>query len=103
MIAIADTDTDAYISTRRQTHNERPGPCPCGSLPKTATVVGRMSRKLRRRPAPWSLDDDEKGASIGGVFAALGRIDQVPRPSRADADQNGRRMRDLARTRGDAG
>jgi transposase len=47
--AIADTSIDAYISTRKQKHGERPGPCPRGPLPKTATRVDRMSRKLHRK------------------------------------------------------
>jgi len=46
LAAIADTDIDAYISTRKQKHGERLGPCPRGPLPKTATIVDRMSRKL---------------------------------------------------------
>ena len=46
LTAIADTPIDAYISTRKQTHSERPGPCPRGPLPKTATIIDRMSRKL---------------------------------------------------------
>jgi transposase len=47
--AIADTPIDAYISTRKQKHGERPGPCPRGPLPATATRVDRMSRKLHRK------------------------------------------------------
>jgi transposase len=46
LTAIAATTIDAYISTRKQKHSERPGPCPHGPLPKTATIVDRMSRKL---------------------------------------------------------
>jgi transposase len=46
LIAIADTTVDAYISTRKQKHGERPGPCPRGPLPTTATPVDRMARKL---------------------------------------------------------
>jgi transposase len=46
LTAIADTPIDAYISTRKQTHSERLGPCPRGPLPKTATIIDRMSRKL---------------------------------------------------------
>ena len=46
LTAIADTPIDAYVSTRKQQHGERPGPCPRGPLPKTATIVDRMSRKL---------------------------------------------------------
>ena len=47
--AIADTTIDSYISTRKQKHGERPGPCPRGPLPKTATIVDRMSRKLHAK------------------------------------------------------
>ena len=49
LTAIATTAIDAYISTRKQKHGERPGPCPRGPLPKTATIVDRMSRKLHRK------------------------------------------------------
>jgi transposase len=49
LAAIADTPIDAYISTRKQKHGERPGPCPRGPLPKPATRVDRMSRKLHRK------------------------------------------------------
>ena len=46
LAAIADTEIDTYISTRKQKHGERPGPCPRGPLPPTATRVDRMARKL---------------------------------------------------------
>jgi len=52
LAAVADTPIDAYISTRKQTHGERPGrpgPCPRGPLPTTATRVDRMSRKLHTK------------------------------------------------------
>ena len=49
LTAIADTTIDAYISTRKQKHGERPGPCPRGPLPKSATIVDRMSRKLHTK------------------------------------------------------
>ncbi len=52
LAAIAETPIDAYISTRKQTHGERPGrpgPCPRGPLPTTATRVDRMSRKLHTK------------------------------------------------------
>lgn len=49
LAAIADTPIDAYISTRKQTHGERPGPCPRGPLPQTATRVDRMARKLQTK------------------------------------------------------
>jgi transposase len=48
--AIAGTRIDAYISTRKQKHSERPGPCPRGPLPKDATIVDRMARKLLTKP-----------------------------------------------------
>ena len=47
LTAIADTAIDAYISTRKQKHGDRPGPCPRGPLPQPATVVDRMARKLQ--------------------------------------------------------
>ena len=46
LAAMAQTPIDAYISTRKQKHGERPGPCPRGPLPTTATRIDRMSRKL---------------------------------------------------------
>ena len=49
LTAITDTAIDAYISTRKQKHGERPGPCPRGPLPKSATIVDRMSRKLHTK------------------------------------------------------
>jgi transposase len=49
LAAIADTPIDAYISTRKQRHGERPGPCPRGPLPTTATVIDRMARKLHTK------------------------------------------------------
>jgi len=49
LTAIAGTTLDAYISTRKQKHGERPGPCPRGPLPKTATIVDRMARKLHTK------------------------------------------------------
>ena len=49
LAAMAETAIDAYISTRKQKHGERPGPCPRGPLPTTATIIDRMSRKLHRK------------------------------------------------------
>jgi hypothetical protein len=46
LTAISATTIDAYVSTRKQKHGERPGPCPRGPVPKTATIVDRMARKL---------------------------------------------------------
>jgi transposase len=49
LTAIAETTIDAYISTRKQKHGERPGPYPRGPLPRTATITDRMSRKLHTK------------------------------------------------------
>ena len=49
LTAVADLPVDAYISTRKQKHGARPGPCPRGPLPRTATVVDRMTRKLHTK------------------------------------------------------
>jgi transposase len=49
LTVIADTKIDAYISTRKQKHSERPGPCPRGPLPNSATIVDRMTRKLHTK------------------------------------------------------
>jgi transposase len=49
LTAIADTTIEAYIATRKQKHGERPGPCRRGPLPKTATRVDRMTRKLQTK------------------------------------------------------
>ena len=50
LAAIEATPIDAYISTRKQKHGERPGPCPRGPLPTSATRIDRMTRKLHRKP-----------------------------------------------------
>jgi transposase len=49
LVAIARRPIDAYISTRKQQHGERPGPCPRGPLPADATRVDRMTRKLQTK------------------------------------------------------
>lgn len=49
LTAIATTPIDAYISTRKHSHGERPGPCGHGPLPTTATRVDRMTRKLQTK------------------------------------------------------
>jgi transposase len=49
LAAIAATPIDAYISTRKQKHGERPGPCPRGPVPQPATRVDRMARKLHTK------------------------------------------------------
>jgi transposase len=48
-VAISATPIDAYISTRKQSPGERPGPCPRGPLPATATPTDRMTRKLQTK------------------------------------------------------
>jgi transposase len=47
LAAIEATEIDAYISTRKQKHGERPGPCPRGPLPTDATRTERMTRKVQ--------------------------------------------------------
>ena len=49
LTAVAELPVEAYVSTRKQKHGERPGPCPRGPLPKTSTVVDRMTRKLQTK------------------------------------------------------
>jgi hypothetical protein len=49
LTAVAGTTVEAFIATRKQKHGERPGPCPRGPLPKRATVVDRMARKLHTK------------------------------------------------------
>jgi transposase len=46
---LAATSIDSYISTRKQKHGERPGPCPRGPLPRSATRTDRMTRKLQTK------------------------------------------------------
>ena len=72
LTAIAETDIDAYISTRKQKHGERPGPCPCGPLPKTATIVDRMSRKLHAKAGAAVY-----AARKGMVEPVIGQIKQA--------------------------
>jgi transposase len=49
LAAIEATKIDAYISTRKQKHGERPGPCTRGPLPTDATRTDRMTRKVQRQ------------------------------------------------------
>jgi transposase len=72
LTAIADTDIDAYISTRKQKHGERPGPCPRGPLPKTATIIDRMSRKLHTKAGAAVY-----AARKGIVEPVIGQIKQA--------------------------
>jgi transposase len=72
LTAIADTRIDAYISTRKQKHGERPGPCPRGPLPKTATIVDRMSRKVHTKAGAAVY-----AARKGIVEPVIGQIKQA--------------------------
>ena len=72
LTAIADTTLDAYISTRKQKHGERPGPCPRGPVPKTATIVDRMSRKLLTKTGAAVY-----AARKGMVEPVIGQIKQA--------------------------
>ena len=72
LAAIAATKIDAYISTRKQKHGERPGPCPRGPLPKTATIVDRMSRKLHTKAGAAMY-----AARKGIVEPVIGQIKQA--------------------------
>ena len=38
---------DAYVATGKQKHNKMVSPCPRGPIPKTATILERMRRKLQ--------------------------------------------------------
>lgn len=49
LTGIAALPVDGYISTRKQKHGERPGPCTRGRMPTTATVVARMTRQLQAK------------------------------------------------------
>jgi hypothetical protein len=40
---------DGYVATERQSHGEYQEPCPRGPLPKGATRVDRMRRKLKTK------------------------------------------------------
>jgi len=44
--AAAKKNVDLYVATGKQKHNRSPQPCPCGRIPKSATQVDRMKRKL---------------------------------------------------------
>jgi len=72
LTAIADTRIDAYISTRKQKHGERPGPCPRGPLPTHATILDRMSRKLHAKAGAAIY-----AARKGMVEPVIGQIKQA--------------------------
>ena len=70
--AIAETGIDAYISTRKQRHGERPGPCPRGPLPSNATIIDRMARKLLTKTGATVY-----AARKGIVEPVIGQIKQA--------------------------
>jgi len=72
LTAIVGTRIDAYISTRKQKHGARPGPCPRGPLPHTATIVDRMSRKLLTKAGATAY-----AARKGLVEPVIGQIKQA--------------------------
>jgi hypothetical protein len=72
LTAIAATRIDAYISTRKQKHGERPGPCPRGPLPKNATILDQMSRKLHTQAGAAVY-----AARKGIVEPVIGQIKQA--------------------------
>jgi transposase len=43
----AKMQVDAYVATGKQKHNQIVPPCPRGPIPKTATLLERMRRKLQ--------------------------------------------------------
>jgi transposase len=43
----ARMQVDAYVAVGKQKHNQNVPPCPRGPIPKTATLLERMQRKLR--------------------------------------------------------
>src|SRR5713101_2467996 len=46
---LATTTIDGYVATKKINHGERPGPCPRGPVPKGATRVEQMARKLQTK------------------------------------------------------
>jgi hypothetical protein len=70
--AIAKTQIDAYISTRKQKHGEQPGPCPRGPLPQNATIIDRMARKLLTKTGAAVY-----AAGKGIVEPVIGQIKQA--------------------------
>jgi transposase len=72
LTALTDTRIDAYISTRKQKHGERPGPCPRGPLPTNATIIDQMSRKLHTKAGAAVY-----AARKGIVEPVIGQIKQA--------------------------
>jgi transposase/IS5 family transposase len=70
---LADAGYCSHVNaTRKQKHGERPGPCPRGPLPQTATIVDRMSRKLHTKTGAAVY-----AARKGIVEPVIGQIKQA--------------------------
>jgi transposase len=69
LAALESSPIDAYISTRKQKHGDRPGPCPRGPLPQTATRTDRMARKLHTKAGATAY-----AARKGIVEPVIGQI-----------------------------
>lgn len=72
LASVATTEVDAYVATRKQKHGEKPGPCRRGPLPRGATRIDWMTRKLQTK----------RGAAIyatrkGIVEPVIGQIKHV--------------------------
>jgi Transposase DDE domain/Transposase domain (DUF772) len=72
LAAIGETTIDACISTRKQKHGERAGPCPRGPLPASTTRVDRMARKLHTKASAAVY-----AARKGMVEPVIGQIKQA--------------------------
>jgi transposase len=68
---LARTTIDGYVATRKIKHGERPGPAPRGPIPRDATGVQRMARKLQTQ-AGAAIYATRKGI----VEPVLGQIKQ---------------------------
>ena len=68
----AEKQIDAYIATGRQQHDEKKVPCKRGPLPKGATRVDRMRRKLQTKTGARVY-----AARKGIVEPVFGQIKQV--------------------------
>jgi transposase len=67
---LARRKIDAYLATARQKHGATPGPCQRGSLPKGATRLDRMRRKLQTRAGAAAVYAARKGI-VEPVFGQI--------------------------------
>jgi Transposase DDE domain len=79
---LARTKIDGYIATRKMKHGARPGPAPRGPIPREATRMQRMARKLQTqvgaavyatRKASWNRcwARSSRGAGFGSFCCAV--------------------------------